>query len=94
MKLSQGQVIRCSNGHNSIIGRICLASENGASIAVALDEDDVCIRMANGSQVIAPMLALSIDYESETVTDLFGNDWYVEVADEPIVDAHQRKINE
>ena len=41
----------------------------------------VGIRMDGGGIAISQSLPLTVDYEKETATDLWGNSWDIDVAD-------------
>jgi len=58
-------------------GTVALASKNGKSVAVDLDEG--AARTGDGGMFIGPLL-LMVDYEQETVQDLRGGQWEIEVA--------------
>ena len=58
---------------------VMLASENGRSVAIAADEH--FMRTSTGTW-IGGIIPLSIDYEAETIADLLGNKYEVEVRDD------------
>ena len=58
-------------------GMVVMASENGRSIAVVADEH--VMRTSTGTW-LGGTIPLSIDYEAETVTDLVGNEYEIEVS--------------
>lgn len=56
---------------------VVVASENGKSVGLRFDG---VIKLPGGG-LVANGLMLSIDYEKETITDLFGNELEMEVAE-------------
>ncbi len=80
MKLEKGDIVRCVNDLNDVVGVVVLASKNGESVIVLLPEVQ-CMRMRDGAMAISSILYLSIDYKSETVFDIFGSAWEVYVCD-------------
>jgi hypothetical protein len=75
-----GQIVRCHNEENDVTGVILIASPNGEAIVVEFSEPEG-IRM-NGGLGISRTLALRVDYEAETITDLFGGAWEIDVGSE------------
>jgi hypothetical protein len=79
-RLTKGQTVRCRNGEQSLMGTVLMASEgNVQSVAVRLDNIDA-VRVNDGL-MITDVLPLTINYETETATDLWGNDWEIDVGD-------------
>ena len=86
LRLTTGQVVRCRNEQNPepLIGRVLLASDTDPqSVAVFLETESQGFRMNGGGIAISNMLPLTVDYEREIVTDLFGNEWEIDVAEAP-----------
>lgn len=79
--LERGQHVRLSNELNSpFVGMVTLAGENGA---VAVMFEQRAIRTNGGGLAVTSFLPLMVDEANERVTDLLGNEWFVEVpADE------------
>jgi hypothetical protein len=76
MRLQRGMTVRCIGvGTDAdVTGVIVIASPNGQSVAVLLPEPLLI------NNAVLSALMLTVDYEAETVTDLFGNEWEVYVA--------------
>ncbi len=66
--------IRCLEDDEWCEGIVALASSNGKSVAVTLDG---MVRTSGGG-IIAGVLPLIIDYETEKVTGLDGTEYEVE----------------
>lgn len=78
-RLTKGQQVRCRNEQNDVMGVVLSASDTQPqSVAVFLGEDAEGIRMSGGGLAITNMIPLIVDYEAETVADLFGNTWEID----------------
>lgn len=81
MKLTTGQRVRCMNAENEWMpGIVMFASDTQPQTVAVLFRDVQGIRM-NGALAVTNMLPLTIDYEAETATDLWGSTWDIDVAE-------------
>jgi hypothetical protein len=81
-RLKTGQRVRIRStvaGGDWAEGVVALASGNGESVGLLLD---VPVRIPAG--IIGGALPLLIDYEAETVEDLFGNSYVIDVRGEQV----------
>jgi hypothetical protein len=86
LRLVKGQMVRARNEQNEVAGVVIFASpqdSNPQSIMIGFTEA-TGIRCEDGGIAVTPVLALSIDYERETVEDLRGAEWEIDVADERV----------
>lgn len=80
-RLTKGQIVRCRSAECSLMGTVLMVSEgNVQSVAVRLD--DIGAVRVNDGLMITDVLPLTINYETETVSDLWGNEWEIDVAGE------------
>ena len=82
--LSRGQYVRLSNPLNEpFTAFVAIASQTEPqSVGVIFQERTIRMSRDRGLAITA-FLPLTISVEAETVEDLYGNDWYVEVEDRP-----------
>lgn len=82
MRLTRGQVVRCSNAENTLMGKVLLASEGNDQVqSIAVCFGDVAGIRNKGTLMVTNMLPLLINYKTETVEDLWGNEWEIDVAE-------------
>lgn len=74
--LRKGDVVRVRHVGDSewCIARVAIASANGKSVALYLDD---AVRANDG--IIAGVLPLNINFEAESVTGLTGDEYEIEV---------------
>ena len=82
--LQEGDTVRCrrpDTGECST-GVVTMASPAGRqqSLVVGLAEPQA-VHLPDGGTLIASLLFLTVDYENQTVADIYGTEWELDYAD-------------